>query len=58
MPLSCPSKVRYRYKGKTRLAFCGSKVIEAKSESGKVHTQAEFAKDRARKKTKGRALGR
>ncbi len=30
MPLPCKNP-RYRYKGKVRLAFCGSKVVEAKS---------------------------
>ena len=31
MPIVCPGggKPRYRYKGKVRLAFCGSKVLEA-----------------------------
>ncbi len=49
MPVSCPGggKARYRWKGgKVRLAFCGNQVVEAKSKSGRMHTQAEFKRDR------------
>jgi len=45
--------VRYRYKKgtKIRLAFRGNKVIEAKNmKTGKTHTQAEFKKDKKKKK--------
>ena len=48
--------VRYRYKPgtKVRLAFKGSKVIEAKNMStGATHTPSEFAADR--KKTRLRS---
>ena len=43
--------VRYRStptsKGNVRLAFRGTKVVEAKNmKSGATHTPAEFAKDR------------
>ncbi len=46
---------RFRWKtypsGKNvRLAFKGGEVVEAKSKSGAVHTQAEFAADRKRRK--------
>lgn len=56
MPLG--KGVRYRVtstpKGKVRLAFKGSKVIEAKNmKSGATHTPAEFKADRARKRRKG-----
>jgi len=40
---------RYRYKKgtKTRLAFKGGQVVEAKNmETGATHTPAEFARDR------------
>lgn len=52
--------VRYRWKTyssgkKVRLAFKNNKVIEAKSSTGKVHTSAEFAKDRLKQKAKKRA---
>lgn len=47
MPLG--KDVRYRRKGAVRLAFRGNKVIEAKNmKTGKIHTPAEFAADRAR----------
>ncbi len=55
MPISCPGgeKPRYRHKGKTRLAFCGNTVAEAKNvDTGATHTQAEFSADRRRKKRK------
>lgn len=43
-------------KGMVRLAFKGSKVVEAKNmKTGKVHTQAEFKADRRKvKKNKKR----
>ena len=49
MPLA--GKVRYRWttpkSGKrVRLAFRGNKVVEAKSETGETHTEAEFKADR------------
>ena len=55
MPISCPGggKPRYRHKGKVRLAFCGSEVKEAKNvKTGKTHTPAEFARDKAKRKGK------
>ena len=63
MPLG--KNIRYRWVDpgkpggkKVRLAFSGKKkVVEAKSSSGKVHTPAEFKKDRAeelRRKARGR----
>ena len=53
MPLG--KNVRYRVTGKgakkVRLAFKDGEVVEAKSlSSGKVHTPAEFARDRKRRK--------
>ena len=41
MPISCPTKVRYRWKTtksgkKVRLAFCGNKVVETKKKGGKA----------------------
>jgi len=45
--------VRYRYKKGThiRLAFRGNKVVEAKNmKTGKVHTPAEFKRDRKKRK--------
>jgi hypothetical protein len=54
--------VRYRVKTtsggkKVRLAFKGSKVIEAKNmKSGATHSPAEFAADKA--KSKGKRRGR
>lgn len=59
MPIS---GARYRVKttssGKrVRLAFKGNKVVEAKNiDSGDVHTPAEFAADRKRRKKKGKRL--
>lgn len=49
MPLG--PDVRYRYKKgtKTRLAFKGGRVIEAKNmKTGATHTPEEFRRDRAR----------
>lgn len=54
MPIG-PS-VRYRYKKgtKLRLAFKGKTVVEAKNmKTGKTHTPAEFAADRAKGKKRG-----
>lgn len=50
---------RYRFKTfpsgkKVRLAFKGKEVVEAKSSSGKIHTPAEFALDRARRGRMGK----
>ena len=43
--------VRYRRKGKMRLAFKGNKVVEAKNmESGETHTPEEFEKDEGKKR--------
>ena len=40
---------------KVRLAFKGKKVVEAKNiKTGKTHTPKEFARDRKRRKRKGR----
>lgn len=51
--------VRYRYHNGIRLAFRGNTVIEAKNpKTGKVHTPAEFAADRARSKKRKTILGR
>jgi len=37
MPLRCAKgKVRYRWKGNVRLAFCGNKVIETKKKGGRA----------------------
>ena len=37
MPLKySKGKVRYRWKGNIRLAFCGNKVIEVKKKDGKA----------------------
>ena len=37
MPLRCnKGAVRYRWKGKVRLAFCGNKVIEVKKKGGRA----------------------
>lgn len=37
MPLKCSKKVRYRFtENKVRLAFCGNKVVEAKSFKSKL----------------------
>jgi hypothetical protein len=48
MPLG--KGVRYRRKGKMRLAFKGNKVIEAKNmETGDVHTPEEFAADKKKR---------
>ena len=48
MPLG--KGVRYRRKGKMRLAFRGNRVVEAKNmESGAIHTEAEFNRDRSAK---------
>lgn len=45
MPLG--KNVRYRVKDGVRLAFKGSKVIEAKHlKTGATHTPAEFKQDR------------
>lgn len=56
MPLG--KDVRYRRKGKMRLAFKGGKVVEAKNmESGATHTPAEFARDKKRKHAKRIARG-
>lgn len=59
MPLK---NVRYRWTDpgkpggkKVRLAFRGNTVVEAKSSSGEVHTPAEFAKDRLKRKARKRA---
>lgn len=39
--------VRYRRKGKMRLAFKGNEVVEAKNmKTGAVHTESEFAHDK------------
>jgi len=46
--------VRYRYKKgtDTRLAFKGNSVVEAKNmKTGKTHTPAEFARDRAKRRS-------
>lgn len=57
MPLK---NVRYRAKTtktgkKIRLAFKGSKVVEAKNlKTGATHTPKEFAKDRAKRKKRKR----
>jgi hypothetical protein len=53
MPLK--GKVRYRVKqtpkGPVRLAFRGKSVIEAKNlRSGKKHTEAEFRRDRKKRR--------
>jgi hypothetical protein len=55
--------VRYRWKTypsgrKVRLAFKNGTVVEAKSDTGKVHTPAEFKQDRLRQKAKTKKLGR
>jgi hypothetical protein len=51
MPLA--GKVRYRMKGKVRLAFRGSEVVEAKNmETGAKHTEKEFLADKAKRKGK------
>jgi hypothetical protein len=48
MPLS---GVRYRRKGKMRLAFRGDQVVEAKNmDSGATHTPQEFARDRSQRR--------
>ena len=44
MPLSCDKgSVRYRWKGKVRLAFCGNKVIETKKKGGNPKNLREKA---------------
>lgn len=49
---------RYRVKTtkggkKVRLAFRGKKVVEAKNlKTGKIHTEAEFKADRAKRRRK------
>lgn len=49
--------VRYRRKGKMRLAFKGKQVVEAKNMStGATHTAAEFAADKAAGSGSGRRL--
>ena len=53
MPLGPGVKYRVTRRGgeKVRLAFKGGQVIEAKNlDNGKVHTPAEFASDRKKKK--------
>jgi len=60
MPVTCPGggKPRFRRKGKMRLAFCGSEVVESKNmQTGAIHTQAEFKADKAKRKAKERGLG-
>ena len=49
MPIKCPdgSKPRYRWKGKARLAFCGSKVVEIKK---KGKTAKKIKKTKKNKK--------
>lgn len=39
MPITCPGKqkVRYRWKGNVRLAFCGNTVVETKQKGGRAH---------------------
>lgn len=55
MPLG--KGVRYRMKGDVRLAFKGGKVIEAKNmETGSMHTEAEFARDRRGKSAVGHMM--
>lgn len=65
MPLK--GKVRYRWTDpgkpggpKVRLAFRGKgKVVEAKSSTEKIHTEAEFKQDRLRRKAnKQGSIGR
>ena len=55
MPLGKGIRYRVVTRGgkKIRLAFRGNTVIEAKNlKTGKVHTPAEFKRDRKRKKSK------
>ncbi len=55
---------RYRVKTtkggkKVRLAFRDGQVVEAKNlKTGAVHTPAEFAADRARRRRRGRSRAR
>lgn len=38
MPIKCgKGRVRYRWKGNIRLAFCGNKVVEVKKKGRKAH---------------------
>ena len=60
MPIK--GNVRYRVKTtksgkKVRLAFKGNKVVETKNlETGKMHTQAEFKRDKKKKSRKKSSL--
>lgn len=64
MPLK--GNIRYRWTDpgkpggkKVRLAFRGSKVVEAKSETGATHTPKEFREDRLQQKAnKKKSMGR
>jgi len=50
MPLK---NVRYRRKGKMRLAFRSDRVVEAKNmETGEIHTEAEMREDDKRSRIK------
>ena len=57
MPLKGNVKYRWVDPGKpggkkVRLAFRDGEVVEAKSESGKIHTEKEFLRDKAKKRAR------
>lgn len=52
MPLGPGTRYRYKKGTKIRLAFQGGNVVEAKNiKTGATHTKAEFAADRAKRRS-------